>query len=75
MLSFAKDLQMEKQTNSIRLRQVEAGFEALVPQLNVSATGATIDDAVNNVIREVSRVMEAKARAEMTQKRRKKTVA
>jgi hypothetical protein len=66
---------MSNITYGIQLRQAEKGYEALVPHLNVSATGATIDDAVNNVLQEVSRAMEAKTRAEMAQKCRKRTVA
>lgn len=66
---------MNTATYGIHLRQVDAGYEALVPQLNVSATGATVDDAVNNVLREVSKALEARAKAERTQKHRKKTVA
>lgn len=66
---------MDKTTYGIQLRQVEAGYEALVPHLNVSATGATVDDAVNNVLREVSKALEARAKATLAQKHRKKTVA
>lgn len=66
---------MNKATYSIHLRQVDAGYEALIPHLNVSATGATMDDAVNNVLSEVSKVLEARAKTEMPQKHRKKTVA
>ena len=66
---------MNKATYNIHLRQVDAGYEALVPQLNVSATGTTVDDAVNKVLSEVSKALEAKAKAEMTQIHRKKTVA
>lgn len=66
---------MDKATYSIHLRQVDAGYEALIPHLNVSATGATMDDAVNNVLSEVSKALETRAKAEIAQKRRKKTVA
>jgi predicted RNase H-like HicB family nuclease len=75
MLSFTEDLPMKKQTYSIRLRQVEGGYEALVPQLEVTAVGSTRDEAVDNVLLAVSQALEAAELAKQASAKHKKTVA
>lgn len=66
---------MKKGKYSIQLRPVEGGYEALVPQLEVTATGSTKDEAVDNVLQAVAQALEATELAEQASGKRKKTVA
>jgi hypothetical protein len=75
MLSNAEGLPMKKQTYDIRLRQVEGGYEALVPQLEVTAVGSTMDEAVDKVLAAVARAVEAAELSRQTSGKHKKTVA
>jgi hypothetical protein len=66
---------MKQGKYSIQLRSIEGGYEALVPQLNVTAVGATKDEAVNNVLLAVAQALETAELAGQVSEKHKRTVA